>query len=123
MKRAVPCDELLARQWDVVWVKIDPDRDADSHPAVVISADEICADERQFRMNVLFCSKKSPAAAKRAYTVLLNGADGLDFITEVDCGFVHVVSKARVVGAAGRVTAMRQREIMRKVIECWRFRL
>lgn len=111
------------RQWDIVKVKIDPTRDRDAHPAVVLSADEICSDDRQSRLNVLFGSKKPPAAGKRPYGVLLNGADGLEFVTEVDCGFVHVVSKEKVVGACGRVTPVRQREIMRKMIECWRFRV
>jgi hypothetical protein len=111
------------RQWDIVNVRINPARDIDSHPAVLISADETCADERQFRVNVLFGSKKSPASATRRYAVLLNSADGLEFMTEIDCGFVHVVSKEKILGTAGRVTPVRQREIMRKVFECWRFRL
>lgn len=114
---------FLYRQWDVVRVKINPERDADTHPAVVISAEETCRDGRQTRINVLFGSKKPPAIEKRPYGVLLNGADGLDFITEVDCGFVHVVSRLKIVGSAGRVTPVRQREIMRKMIECFRFRL
>ncbi len=111
------------RQWDVVKVRINPDRDTDAHPAVVISADEICSDERQLRLNVLFGSKKVPAVGLRRHGVLLNGADGLEFASEVDCGFVHVVSKEKIRGAAGRVTPVRQREIMRKMIECLRFRL
>lgn len=111
------------RQWDVVKVRINPDRDRDTHPAIIVSADEICSDGRHLRLNVLFGSKKPPAAGKRRYGILLNGADGLEFITEVDCGFVHVVSKEKVVGTAGRVTPVRQREIMRTMMECWRFRL
>lgn len=114
---------FLPRQWDVVKVKINPDRDIDAHPAVVVSADEICSDSRQLRLNVLFGSKKPPAADKRRYGVLLNGADGLAFITEVDCGFVHVVSKEKIIETAGRVVPVRQREIVRKMIECWRFRV
>ena len=110
-------------QWDIVAVRINPDGDIDSHPAVVISADETCGDQRQLRVNVLFGSKKSPASAKRPYAVLLNSADGLEFMTEIDCGFVHVVSKEKILRTAGRVTPVRQREIMRKVFECWRFRL
>ena len=111
------------RQWDIVNVRINPDRDIDRHPAVLISSDETCADERQLRVNVLFGSKKSPASATRRHAVLLNGADGPEFITEVDCGFVHVVSKEKIQSTVGRVTPIRQREIMRKIFECWRFRL
>jgi mRNA-degrading endonuclease toxin of MazEF toxin-antitoxin module len=114
---------IPVRQWDIVKVRINPDRDIDSHPAVVISADETCTDQRQLRVNVLFGTKKPPASAKRPYAVLLNGADGLEFITEVDCGFVHVVSKEKIAATVGRATPVRQREIMRKVFECWRFRL
>ncbi len=111
------------RQWDVVKIRINPERDRDTHPAVVISSDEICADDRQLRLNVLFGSKKPPGIDKRAYGVLLNGADGLDFITEIDCGFVHVASKERITEKAGRVTPIRQREIVRRMLECWRFRM
>jgi len=111
------------RQWDILKVRINPERDRDAHPAVVISADEICSDMRQLRLNVLFGSKKPPAASRRPYGVLLNGADGLEFLTEVDCGFVHVVSKEKVAGSVGRVTPMRQREIVRRMMECWRFRM
>lgn len=110
------------RQWDVVKVRIDPERDLDAHPAVIVSGDETCADPRQLRVNVLFGTKKVPAVGKRAYGVLLNGADGLEFMTEVDCGFIHVVAKQKIAGQVGRVTPARQREIMRKVIECLRFR-
>ena len=112
-----------ARQWDIVRVKINPERDVDTHPAVILSSDELCADERQLRINVLFGTKKPPATTRRRSGVLLNGADGLEFITEVDCGFVHVIAKDKVTAATGRVTLVRQREIMRRLMECWRFRL
>jgi hypothetical protein len=114
---------LPLRQWDIVKVRINPDRDRDAHPAVIVSADEICGDERQQRINVLFGTKKPPAAQKRRYGVLLNGADGLDFVTEVDCGFVHVVAKERLAEIAGRVTLVRQREVIRTLLESWRFRI
>ena len=114
---------LSVRQWDVVKVRINPERDRDTHPAVIISGGEICSDGRQLRLNVLFGSKKLPAVGRRLHGVLLNGADGLEFVTEVDCGFVHVVSKEKVVGTSGRVTPVRQREIVRLMMECWRFRV
>lgn len=34
----------------------------------MISGDEICADARQLRMNVLFGTKKVPAVGKRAFS-------------------------------------------------------
>jgi mRNA-degrading endonuclease toxin of MazEF toxin-antitoxin module len=114
---------LQFRQWDIVRVKINPDRDLDTHPAVVISPDEVCTDQRQLRVNVLFGTKKPPAATKRPYGVLLNSADGLEHLTEIDCGFVHVISKEKIAAPAGRVAPVRQREIMRKVVECLRFRV
>ncbi len=106
-------------QWDIVRVRIN-EHDRDAHPAVVISCEEDCQDAQFLRVNVLYGSKKPPAAGVQPWQVLLNGADGLDFRTAVDCGVFYLVNKSACSSAIGRVTAERRRAIGRKMIEVLR---
>ena len=106
------------RQWDVVKVRVY-DTDRDEHFVVVVSPDEICAKGR--RINVLYGSTKRPGEALRPCHVLLNGADGLEHQTAVDCTFVHVVPRQKITAVTGSVAAVRRREIMRQINAAWRF--
>jgi hypothetical protein len=106
-------------QWDVVRVRINP-KDRDAHPAVVISCEEDCQDSEFLRVNVLYGSKKPPAAATQPWQVLLNGADGLDFRTAIDCGVFYLVEKNACSPAIGSVCLERRRAIGRKMIEILR---
>jgi hypothetical protein len=69
---------------------------------------------------VLYCSKKPPAAELRPWQILLNGADGLDFRTAVDCGVFYLVDKSACSPALGAVGVERRRAIGRKMIEILR---
>lgn len=106
-------------QWDIVRVRIN-ENDRDAHPAVVLSCEEDCQDAEFLRVNVLYSSKKPPAAGVQPWQVLLNGADGLDFRTAVDCGVFYLVNKQACSPAIGRVTPERRRAIGRKMIEVLR---
>lgn len=53
---------LPLRQWDVVKVRINPG-DRDEHPALIISADEVCASAP--RVNVLYGSTHRPGQPVR----------------------------------------------------------
>lgn len=121
-KRAVRFDEPPAATVGCRARQNKPERDRDTHPAVVFSVDEVCADSRQLRVNVLFGTKRVPGAVPRAWGALLNSADGLEFQTEFDCGFIHVVAKEKIVESVGRVSLERRRLIMRKVSESFRMR-
>ena len=100
--------------WDIVFVRAD-DRDETGHPAVVLSCLDLLRDDRQPRLNVVTCSKRPPAYAPRPHQVALNGADGLEFASLVDCSMVYVVMKSKVLRVAGSVSFERRREIARKV--------
>ena len=95
-------------------------KDRDSHPGVVISCEEDCQDPEFLRVNVLYGSKKPPAAQLETWQVLLNGADGLDFRTAVDCGIFYLVDKAACSSAIGTVSFERRRAIGRIMIEILR---
>lgn len=94
-------------RWDVVFVPAD-EKDAVGHPAVVISPPDILDDIKQQRFNVLVGTKKQPAEMAKAHQVILNGADGLDFLTLIDCALIYQVRKNRVLRRAGRVSYARR---------------
>jgi hypothetical protein len=106
-------------QWDIVRVRLNA-KDRDPHPAVVISCEEDCQDPHFQRVNVLYCSKQPLAAELRPWQILLNGADGLDFRTAVDCGVFYLVDKSACSPALGTVGVERRRAIGRKMIEILR---
>lgn len=102
------------RRWDIVFLRVD-EKDPTGHPAVVLSGENTLEDPRQLRFNVLLGTKKPPPAANGPHQVLLNGADGLDHLTQVDCSLVYVARRSSVIRMAGTVGTERRREIQRKV--------
>ena len=102
------------RRWDVVFVSAD-EKDAVGHPGVILSHEDLLDDPRFLRINVVMGSKKNPAQIPASRQVLLNGADGLDFLTTIDCDFVAVARKNAILRRVGMVSLERRREIARKV--------
>jgi hypothetical protein len=102
------------RRWDIVFVKAD-ERDQVGHPGVVLSPEDILEDGKQHRLNVLIGTKRVPAAIVQTHQVLLNGADGLEFQTMVDCSLVYMVKKASIIRVTGTVGFFRRQEIQRKI--------
>lgn len=65
-------------------------------------------------------SKRPPASSLQPWQVMLNGADGLDFQTAVDCGVFCLVSKDACSPAVGCVSLERRRQIGRRINEILR---
>ena len=110
------------RQWDVIKVRVRPE-DRDEHFCVVISPDEICADARKPLVNILVGSTKRPAQASDPGDVPLNGADGLERITLVNCTHFSQVNRQKITTVAGRVAPERRRQIGRKIVATYRLPL
>ena len=102
------------RRWDIVFVRAD-ENDPTGHPGVVLSPEDMLEDARHLRVNVLIGSKKSPAYSAQPRHVLLNGADGLDHLTLIDCSLVMVARKTSILRLAGTVSHERRKEISRKI--------
>ena len=102
------------RRWDVVFIKAD-ERDPTGHPAVILSGENTLEDSTQHRFNVVLGTKKPPAAASGDHQVVLDSADGLELLTQVDCSLVYMVRKAAVLRTAGSVSWERRKQIQRKV--------
>ena len=105
---------MTFRRWDVVFLRI-AEKDATGHPAVVLSSDDMMADDKQLRFNVVAGTKKQPAENARNHHVILDEADGLAFPTLVDCSLVYVAKKSSVIRAGGSVTVHRRQQIQRAV--------
>ena len=101
-------------RWDVVFVPAH-EKDAVGHPAVVISPPDILSDPRKYRLNVLVGSKKQPAETVKSHQVVLNGADGLEFSTLLNCAFVYQVRKDNIMRSAGAVSHGRRGAIATRV--------
>ncbi len=105
---------MKLRRWEVVFVRIEGS-EAEGHPGVVLSEQSILDDPRQIRINVLIGTKKLPAQSAGTHHVILNSADGLEFLTLVDCSFVFTARKSAILRSAGAVSFHRRQEIQRKV--------
>ncbi|NBR10558.1 MAG: hypothetical protein EBT98_13095 [Opitutaceae bacterium] len=105
---------MTYRRWDIVFVRVD-EKDATGHPAVVLSSDDVMADDKQQRFNVVTGTKKQPAENARHHHVILDAADGLTFSTLVDCSLVYVARKSSVLRSGGSVTVHRRQQIQRAV--------
>jgi hypothetical protein len=71
-------------------------------------------------VNVLFCTSQRQNRNIRAFEVLLNGADGMDWETFCDCSVLYAVKSAALFGKRGRVTLERRREIRSKIRDVFR---
>jgi hypothetical protein len=105
---------MTIRRWDIVFLRID-EKDTVGHPAVILSSDDVMADDRQHRFNVVTGTKKQPAEDARNHQVILDDADGLTFPTLVDCSLVYVARKSSVIRSGGSVTVHRRQQIQRTV--------
>ena len=102
------------RQWDVVRVRIRP-TDQDLHPAVVLSRTAVCADGRKQTINVLYGTTKRPAGEVGLTDVSLNGADGLERLTLINCDHIYTVRKETVDSRMGTVSYERRRVLCRAI--------
>ncbi|HRE84282.1 MAG TPA: type II toxin-antitoxin system PemK/MazF family toxin [Opitutaceae bacterium] len=98
---------MKLHRWDVVFVPSD-EKDRVGHPAVVVSPPDILDDARQGRINVLIGTKKVPAETVKSHQVSLNGPDGLEFQTLINCALVYQVRKSSILRSAGSVSHARR---------------
>jgi len=102
------------RRWDIVFLRAE-ENDPTGDPAVILSGENTLTDPKQKRFNVLLGTKKPPAATSGLHQVLLNGADGLEHLTQIDCSIIYVAKKPRVIRLAGTVSLERRRQLQHKV--------
>lgn len=104
------------RQWEIWTFDFTAE---DTHPVVLVSNDSRVASPDLQRVNVLFCTTLRRADRSRAENlkkneVLLDEADGLDWLTICKCDALHFVQKSRLHHRRGVVTAPRRVAIGRE---------
>ena len=107
---------MTLAQWDIVRVRINPE-DRDEHPAVIVSPEHVTKNPRVLKLNVLYCTKLPPAGSAAPTQFILNGSDGLEFRSLVDCSFFHVIRRDRISARSGRVSGERIAALRRKLRE------
>ena len=105
---------MSLHRWDIVFVPAR-EKDVVGHPAVVLSPPDMLSDSRQARINDLVGTKKQPAETVKTHQVVLNGADGLEFSTLLNCAIVYQVRKASILRTSGAVSHARRGAIATRV--------
>lgn len=113
---------LPIHQWDVVMVRVRPE-DRDEHPAVMLSREEWCRDEKHRFVNVLYGTTRRPASGAAPLDITLNGADGLERATLINSEHVFSIPREKITTVVGRVTPERRRQIGRALVQAFRLPL
>jgi hypothetical protein len=108
------------RQWDILSF---PFPEEQPHPVVIVSSDDRCLNPDLKYVNGLICTSVRLNRPAKLNEVLLDEADGLDWVTGVRCDFLHALPKSQFLARRGRVSELRQSEIMRLIFRCLRFRI
>ena len=103
-------------QWEIYTFEFAPEG---SHPAVLVSNSDRAA--RKQVVNVLFCSSQRVTREAKPTEVLLDDADGLDWLTACRCDVMYSVDKARLGKKRGVVSPHRRRAIVEKIVASYRF--
>lgn len=105
------------KQWEL-WKFPYPSEER-AHWFVVISPPTLCGNEQQLIVNGLLCTTLRPVGRElKSHEVRLDAADGLEWDTVVKCSHVHELPKLRAREKLGPVSALRQREIVRRLNAC-----
>ena len=107
------------KQWEIWTFDFTEE---DTHPVVIVSNPSRIASPDLERVNVLFCTTLRPSDHARAENlkkneVLLDEADGLDWLTLCKCDAMHFVKKAGLRSRRGIVAPARRIAISRKLVE------
>jgi mRNA-degrading endonuclease toxin of MazEF toxin-antitoxin module len=91
------------------------------HPVVILSNDELCANPDFRHVNGLLCSSLRVDRPLTRREMVLDEADGLDWRTAVRCDFIYALEKELLREKRGRVSELRQVELMRMIRFCFRW--
>ncbi len=105
------------KQWNVFLYPFTAEGEL---PAVIISNDERCENPHYPHVNALLCTSLRAARPAKKNEVILNGSDGLDWLTAVRCDVLYLLPKSAFQQKRGQVSHERRRAIGRKIIECYR---
>jgi len=105
------------KQWEIYHYPFTAEG---AHPAVILSNDERCDNPHYPHVNALLCTSLRAARPAKKNEVILNGSDGLDWLTAVRCDVIYLLPKSGFQAKRGVVARERRRAIGRKITECYR---
>jgi len=94
-----------------------------AHPAVIISNEERCQNPDLDYVNALLCTSAKLNRGPKKNEIILDESDGLDWKTAVRCDLIYMLEKPGFRELRGSVTPLRQKVIVRKMVECLRLPL
>src|SRR2546423_1908364 len=102
------------RQWDIFMFPFSKER---THPAVILSNDEICQNPDIEEINALLCTSARLNRGPKSNEEVLDENDGLDWKTMARCDRIHLLSKGGFSDFKGRVSEERRYLIARRIVE------
>ena len=87
-----------------------------SHPAVIVSPEDRCANPDIATVNVLGCSTQRARRRPELHQVLLDREDGLEWETLCRCDVLFLAKKSELTHRRGALTYERQRQLGQKII-------
>lgn len=87
-------------KWEI-WTYPFPS-EAGPHPVVIISPQQMCANTNVKHVNALACRSLRADMQPKCHEIVLNGEDGMDGRTVVDCSLIHIISKNKIMGGSRR---------------------
>ena len=101
------------RQWEIYQWQFPHG----SHPAVVLSPDDVCATMQ--RINLLGCSSQRTTRLPRDNEVVLDAADGLDWETLCRLDVIFLADKEQLKQQRGALTLERRRHLARQMVRIY----
>ncbi|MBM3838557.1 MAG: hypothetical protein FJ398_11445 [Verrucomicrobia bacterium] len=87
-----------------------------SHPAVIVSPEDRCANSAIETVNVAGCSTQRSRRSPDVHEVLLDQEDGLDWETLCRCDVLFLAKKTDLTRRRGTLTFERRRQLGQKII-------
>jgi hypothetical protein len=107
------------RQWEILYFPFPSQ--AEPHPFVILSVDEIALNPQYLEVNALKCVSVRGAYRLKPNDVWLDQSEGLGGPTVVRCHVMFLLRKGRLPrNRGGAVSVVRRREIARKVNACFK---
>ena len=92
-----------------------------THPAVIVSPPDRCANPHVETVNVVGCSSQRANRLAEAHEVMLDTEDGLEWETLARCDVLYLARKKELVRKRGDVTYERRRAMGQRIIRLFGF--
>lgn len=107
------------KQWEI-WDFPVPSKE-EPHGFVILSPTSLVQNSGAKFVNGVMCTSLRGGAELRDFEVALNGADGLDAKTRVNCSLIYALAKADAKRKRGEVSPDRRKQIVKRIYSTFKF--